>query len=358
MPLSFSCPRCGRYFDKIRKEFLGKKIQCHCGRILRLADGNRTGSANSRHSQDTDPADSMAKTIIADDLLSDPLHDSIEVTVVEEQHHDAEVKVLKVIADEVWNAKIIEFPSDKVRHSKGQHRYEELDRKDKKTSETPPQIPLARPLDDLESLPPVKSAAAATPVIPPIRSATGIPQYHRPPWATAPSRTSTTTSALVALVSAIGLFQCLIVGALAIAVVASHASGLKHAENIENTLMAEIILRIVVGMVLLIATVGFGLFLIMSLFSAGEEIQEGGTVRRKSVSTSTAIAAAGYLLLLLGMFVTIAMTSTALENQEVASRLIGIYWPTTLAELLAAGLLLAIIPIIVLFTGILRVLDS
>lgn len=358
MPLSFSCPHCGRYFEKIRKEFLGKKIQCHCGRILRLADGNRKGAANSRHPQDTNPADSMANTIIADDLLSDPGHDSIEVSVVEEPHHEADVKGPKVVADEVWNTKIIEFASEKDRRSKVEQRHEELGRQSNKISVAPPQIPVARPLDDLETLPPIKSAAASTPVFPPIRYGTGIPQYQRPPWSTASSRTSTTTSALVALVSAIGLFQCLVVGALAVAVVASHASGLAQAENIENTLMAEIILRIVIGVVLLIATIGFGLFLLMALFSAGEEIQERGTVRRKSASTSSAIAAAGYLLLLLGMVITIAMTSTALENQGVASRLVGIYWPTTLAELLAVGLLLAILPIIVLFTGILRVLDS
>lgn len=362
MPLSFTCPECGRHFAHIRKEFLGKKIQCHCGRILRLGEPTQRGDSDfDVRAMDAGSSDSMAMTMMTDSLDEDDFNAISQATVVPNRKNDpAPSKKRSNAQDDYWNTKAFALDNPDKQPPKKKVNYDGLGAPTK-TNDPKPQESIAASelLRNIEALPPVEFAqplAAPLPMPPPPPSY--IPTYQRAPWAAQARTTSTSKSALVALISAIGLFQCLVVGVMSIAVIASHASGLTNAQSVDNALYSEVILRIIVGVVLLLATVGFAIFLFFSLFSAGAEISEKGTVKRTAVSTSSAVAAAGYLLLLFGIGATVAVTSAGIGNPEVSSRLVGVYWPSTLAELMVILLVMALIPIVVFFTGILRVLDS
>lgn len=36
MPLSFTCPQCGKQYQRVRDRYVGKKMKCSCGQIMRL----------------------------------------------------------------------------------------------------------------------------------------------------------------------------------------------------------------------------------------------------------------------------------------------------------------------------------
>lgn len=44
MPIHFTCPRCQTHYHDIRREFVGKRIQCQCGEVLRLGPKPAFGS--------------------------------------------------------------------------------------------------------------------------------------------------------------------------------------------------------------------------------------------------------------------------------------------------------------------------
>ncbi|MEQ1903602.1 MAG: hypothetical protein ABL888_05420 [Pirellulaceae bacterium] len=367
MPLAFDCPNCGKRYDHIKREFLGKRIQCHCGCVLRLGPKHHEGSDEfDLHLAIHDSDGSMGGTVMSDDEDSDDSFNSIQATKIisdTSRHPKSEKHRPREKADDQWNTKNIEFDlkEEEARKKKQNHRYDGLPalENDRKRDHAPPGY-TEELHKHLAALPAPEFLASQLPPMPPAPPPPMV--YRNPTWAQggAIRKRSEAKPAIVAFITAIGLFQCLVMIILAIAVVASCSSTYSTwaEKGFESTLYTQLQLRIVLGVVLLLATVGFGIFLMLSLFSANEEISEHGAVSRTTASINVASAAAVYMLMLFAIAGVTVFTMDDPNAKLAAESLEGIWWPKTVAEVLSTTLISAVIPLMVFFVGVFRVLDD
>ncbi len=367
MPLAFNCPNCGKRFDHIKREFLGKRIQCHCGCVLRLGPKQHDDSGEfdlSLAIHDSD--DSMRGTIPSHDNDSFDSFDSIQATkIISDTSRNAksEKRRPKEQADDHWNTKNIAFDlkEEEARKKKQNHRYDGLPSLENDRKRDPAPVGYTEELHKhLAALPPSEFVASEFPPMPPVPPPPMV--YRNPAWAQGGNvrRRSEAKPAIVAFVTAVALFQCLVMVILAIAVVAS-CSGTHSAwaeKGFESTLYTQLQLRVVLGVVLLLATIGFGIFLMLSMFSANEEISERGAVSRTTASINVASAAAVYMLILFAIAGVTAFTMDDPNAKLAAESLQGIWWPKSVAEVLSTVLIASAIPLMVFFVGVFRVLDD
>jgi hypothetical protein len=64
MTVSFACPYCGKSYEKVKKELVGKKARCSCGKVIRVGMSSRDRRARERKPTGNAPRDADAETAV------------------------------------------------------------------------------------------------------------------------------------------------------------------------------------------------------------------------------------------------------------------------------------------------------
>jgi hypothetical protein len=75
MTVSFACPNCGKSYEKVKKELIGKKAKCSCGSVIRIQPAGQPTAARSPKSDENQSVPTVdvkvKEKLIVDDHYND-----------------------------------------------------------------------------------------------------------------------------------------------------------------------------------------------------------------------------------------------------------------------------------------------
>ncbi|MEZ6094336.1 MAG: hypothetical protein R3C03_08845 [Pirellulaceae bacterium] len=361
MPISFRCPGCGKQFENVKKKYLGKRIQCFCGKVLRLGQRESDSSAMSIAGLVIDSGDSLE--------IEESLHDSLQIVEKRSASPRAVPQTKQPDnANDAWMTKQIDLDEGKRQSSRSKSHHQVID----SNAETVHQVNISEQktgtgsiiqADDLsvqmQNVPSV--SYQQIPTISPSMSTMAATAERAPmDYAfaashNAVSKRQSTNSILNVILCSGALLECAILLIISFVMMIRYGSTALHwmSQGVDTSLYAHAGLRVLIGGLLGFGSLAFAFFALKGIMAFGEASRGRG--QPNNAFSNAGVAGAFFIFVL--MMCGAVLLYTTLATDQSKDQFVDDYWPSSVVEVFAITILAAFIPALVFFAGFIGIFD-